>query len=108
MAMLRQGEISSRHVAAASALRPDIRVWRFAHDTLSRRLPGSIEGCVREEKKEPRVFQAKAARFIPAIVSSHQSPNKAPEPTTMAVTIRAPSSTARASHGRGSSLTFGI
>jgi hypothetical protein len=29
--------------------------------------------------------------------------NKAPEPTTMAVTIRAPSSTARASHGRGSS-----
>src|SRR5215216_6582763 len=34
-------------------------------------------------------------------------PNKAPEPTTMAVTIRAPSSTARASHGRGSSLTFG-
>src|SRR4051794_6607969 len=34
-------------------------------------------------------------------------PNKAPEPTTMAVTIRAPSSTARASHGRGSSLTLG-
>ena len=32
-----------------------------------------------------------------------QEPNKAPEPTTMAVTIRAPSSTARASHGRGSS-----
>jgi hypothetical protein len=32
-----------------------------------------------------------------------QKPNKAPEPTTMAVTIRAPSSTARASHGRGSS-----
>jgi pimeloyl-ACP methyl ester carboxylesterase len=32
-----------------------------------------------------------------------KKPNKAPEPTTMAVTIRAPSSTARASHGRGSS-----
>jgi hypothetical protein len=30
-------------------------------------------------------------------------PNKAPEPTTTAVTIRAPSSTARASRGRGSS-----
>jgi hypothetical protein len=30
-------------------------------------------------------------------------PNQASEPTTMAVTIRAPSSTARASHGRGSS-----
>ena len=89
MAMVRQGEISSRRVAAASALRPDIRVWRFAHDTLSRRLPGIIERCVREEKKEPRVFEAKAARFIPAIVSSHQSPNKAPEPTTMAVTDRA-------------------
>jgi hypothetical protein len=34
---------------------------------------------------------------------SPRRPNKAPEPTTMAVTIRAPSSTARASHGRGSS-----
>jgi hypothetical protein len=33
-------------------------------------------------------------------------PNKAPEPTTTAVTIRAPSSTARASRGRGSSLTL--
>jgi hypothetical protein len=32
-----------------------------------------------------------------------QKPNKAPEPTTGAVTTRAPSSTARASHGRGSS-----
>jgi hypothetical protein len=30
-------------------------------------------------------------------------PNKPPEPTTMAVTSRAPSSTSRASHGRGSS-----
>jgi hypothetical protein len=28
-------------------------------------------------------------------------PNKPPEPTTMAVTSRAPSSTSRASHGRG-------
>jgi hypothetical protein len=33
----------------------------------------------------------------------NQEPNKAPEPTTMAVTSRAPSSTSRASHGRGSS-----
>jgi len=32
-----------------------------------------------------------------------EEPNKAPEPTTTAVTIRAPSSTARASRGRGSS-----
>src|SRR4051794_22420831 len=37
-----------------------------------------------------------------------ERPNKAPEPTTMAVTIRAPSSTDRASHGRGSSLTLGL
>jgi ubiquinone/menaquinone biosynthesis C-methylase UbiE len=34
-------------------------------------------------------------------------PNKAPEPTITAVTTRAPSSTARASRDRGSSLTFG-
>jgi len=33
--------------------------------------------------------------------------NQALEPTTMAVTLRAPSRTKRASHGRGSSLTFG-
>jgi len=37
-----------------------------------------------------------------------KEPNKAPEPTTMAVTIRAPSRTARASHGRGSSWTLGV
>jgi hypothetical protein len=40
-------------------------------------------------------------------IELRQKPNKAPEPTTMAVTPRAPSSTSRASHGRGSSLTFG-
>jgi hypothetical protein len=34
-------------------------------------------------------------------------PNKAPEPTTMTVTPRAPSSTSRAGHGRGSSVTLG-
>ena len=34
-------------------------------------------------------------------------PNQAPEPTTTAVTDRAPSSTLRASCGRGSSWTFG-
>src|SRR4051794_40069457 len=33
-------------------------------------------------------------------------PNKAPEPTTMSVTPRAPSSTSRAGHSRGSSLTL--
>jgi len=38
---------------------------------------------------------------------SLKKPNKAPEPTPMSVTPRAPSSTSRASHGRGSSLTFG-
>jgi RimJ/RimL family protein N-acetyltransferase len=37
------------------------------------------------------------------ILFRKQTPNKALEPTTMAVTSRAPSSTRRASHGRGSS-----
>ena len=36
-------------------------------------------------------------------VKNRKRANKAPEPTTMAVTPRAPSSTSRASHGRGSS-----
>jgi len=35
-----------------------------------------------------------------------QRPNQALEPTTLAVTPRAPSSTSRASQGRGSSLTL--
>jgi predicted N-acetyltransferase YhbS len=41
-------------------------------------------------------------RFVPMALESKPL-NKAPEPTTMAVTSRAPSSTRRASHGRGSS-----
>jgi hypothetical protein len=36
-----------------------------------------------------------------------ETANKAPEPTITAVTIRAPSSTARARRDRGSSLTLG-
>ena len=40
------------------------------------------------------------ANFILPIA---EEPNKAPEPTTMGVTSRTPSSTSRASHGRGSS-----
>jgi len=39
----------------------------------------------------------------PMASSERKGPNKALEPTTMAVTARAPSSTSRASHGRGSS-----
>jgi len=38
---------------------------------------------------------------------SSEEPNQALEPTTLAVTPCAPSSTSRASQGRGSSLTFG-
>src|SRR3954467_1985632 len=49
----------------------------------------------------------KSTEHAPVMPPSPERPNKAPEPTTMAVTIRAPSSTARASHGRGSSLTLG-
>jgi hypothetical protein len=44
---------------------------------------------------------------LPAMIYiDAQKPNKAPEPTITAVTIRAPSSTARASCDRGSSLTL--
>jgi len=44
-----------------------------------------------------------SSRCIPVETLDANRPNKAPEPTAMAVTTRAPSSTARASHGRGSS-----
>ncbi len=53
----------------------------------------------------PLTSEAETVRYFRINVSNR--PNKAPEPTTTAVTIRAPSSTARASRGRGSSLTFG-
>jgi hypothetical protein len=50
------------------------------------------------------VLYVEAPGYQPvALVAAPQSPNKAPEPTTTAVTIRAPSSTDRASRGRGSS-----
>jgi hypothetical protein len=53
--------------------------------------------------KGPEVFDASSG-FLPSSVhATYRTPNKAPEPTTMAVTSRAPSSTRRASHGRGSS-----
>jgi membrane protease YdiL (CAAX protease family) len=45
------------------------------------------------------IFLAVGVEFV----TRAKKPNKAPEPTTMAVTSRAPSSTSRASHGRGSS-----
>jgi hypothetical protein len=50
----------------------------------------------------PMIAFASLASLTPEI-QVPAVPNKPPEPTTMAVTIRAPSSTARASHGRGSS-----
>ena len=42
-------------------------------------------------KKMPRSFHGKIARFIAVAVDDSQSPNQAPEPTTMAVTPRAAS-----------------
>ena len=52
-----------------------------------------------------------ATALLPAVqleaddfkMTKKTEPKQAPEPTTMAVTPRAPSSTSRASHGRGSS-----
>lgn len=63
------------------------------------------------EKSRRRYWEfATAAFFVFVSLSSllvfrarKKEPNKTPEPTTMTVTPRAPSSTSRADHGRGSS-----
>ena len=55
------------------------------------------------EPSKKRRGVGSASRRLARVIVGKKEPNKAPEPTTMAVTIRAPSSTARASHGRGSS-----
>jgi hypothetical protein len=62
------------------------------------------------ERKGETMFPARSyesvmthIRHIVPPYTLEKKANKAPEPTTMAVTSRAPSSTSRASHGRGSS-----
>jgi hypothetical protein len=82
---------------------PDSRAWKgksrgstlwFVYDDLLADLRLVPEG---------KAALVEIDRLGESLVVDRERPNKAPEPTTMAVTIRAPSSTARASHGRGSS-----
>jgi len=88
-AMFRGSKISVESVAAASWRRPDYRARRFALFSVLLRTPGIFETCIREKKNELPVFLSKAVPFYFKIVSSHQSPNKAPEPTATSVTLRA-------------------
>jgi hypothetical protein len=76
-------------VAAASIGRRDIRACRLARFTLSLRLRKVFERCFRASLKELPVLDGEASLFISEGVSSLQSPNKAPEPTSTSVTPRA-------------------
>ena len=89
VAVLRERRISSRRVATASRICSDLRGRGIAHSALLLRRSGVIEPCFREEGKELQVFRREAPLFISLIVSSLQSPNKAPEPTPGLVTPRA-------------------
>ena len=62
-----------------------------------------IHVCSACDKAKARWFRANPDNWWVKMRRAAEKPNKAPEPTTMAVTPRAPSSTSRASHGRGSS-----
>ena len=55
------------------------------------------------KRKELGSVRVNIGEFACREFRAYGTPNKPPEPTTMAVTSRAPSSTGRASHGRGSS-----
>ncbi len=57
-----------------------------------------------DAREQSRVGHVTLRSFLSLpVIFKEEKPNKAPEPTTMAVTSRAPSSTSRARHGRGSS-----
>ena len=74
---------------------PILPKWLYVPES-SARFEQTVERLVQlVRKRDPRIG------VVPR--SQTKRPNKAPEPTTMAVTSRAPSSTSRASHGRGSS-----
>ncbi len=60
---------------------------------------------IKNELKRPN--QNPNQRFRIPLVLKKSEPNQAVEPTSMAVTVRAPSSTNCASHARGSLLTLG-
>ena len=80
--------------------RPRVYVWHPHDGTV-------VEAGVYTVKAGERKVHFATGAFSESLfgfyVSRLKRPNKAPEPTTMAVTSRAPSSTRRASHGRGSS-----
>ena len=87
--MLREIKVSSEHVAAASERRPDSRGRRSARFTLSLRARAVVACRFPARMNALRVFDPKESPFITEIVSSPQSPNKAPEPTSTSVTPRA-------------------
>jgi hypothetical protein len=72
------------------------------HDRILREHPFDDLAVVRA-RLSTKIGWAKSCEQYPLPTTNEKRPNKAPEPTITAVTIRAPSSTARASRGRGSS-----
>jgi hypothetical protein len=114
-------ESLGEHPSVTSILTNKTRHWEYEDEyrVFSTKSFVSIAGRIRRVLLGPRCYDEEEAivrRLVPSGVTvvrtklDHgtttvrlKKPNKAPEPTTMAVTIHAPSSTARASHGRGSS-----
>jgi hypothetical protein len=76
----------------------DTKAWKKVEDGVKSGTAWEVR-TVRKKGPESKISYALGA----ALGIKKNRPNKAPEPTTMAVTPRAPSSTSRAGHGRGSS-----
>jgi len=82
-----------------------VESWHSLQHDHARR---STRGEMRIVKDCGHAIASEAPHVVVAAIedvlrAAEKEPNKAPEPTTMAVTSRAPSSTSRASHGCGSS-----
>jgi hypothetical protein len=86
---MRSAEVALREVGCAATASWPASPHGFALFSRALRRPVMSEGCIREELRSGFAGGAKHMRFIPEITCCVQSPNKAPEPTPMAVTIRA-------------------
>ena len=77
------------HVAAAPNRRCEVRQRRLARFSPSQRTLAARVRCIREEESSVFAFHVPRGFSSQQLLRAKRSPNKAPEPTTTAVTIRA-------------------
>ena len=77
------------HAATAAKRRHEVRQWRLARFSWSRRTILVSVRCIRENGRSVSVFPVQFGVSASIVASSLRSPNKAPEPTPGLVTSRA-------------------